>query len=61
MASNRNTRNGLQAPKTDDALLPFPVRQRLWDQLWQRLLSPPVEEGDRVDPKTTEPRRGEGR
>lgn len=42
----------------DDAVLPFPVRQRLWDQLWQRLLAPPVEEGDRTPP--TPPRTNDG-
>jgi hypothetical protein len=45
----------------DDAILPFAIRQRLWDQLWQRLLSPPIEEGDRADPDPDTPRTGEGR
>jgi hypothetical protein len=30
-----------------DAVLPLPVRQRLWDQLWTRLLAPPTEPADR--------------
>jgi hypothetical protein len=61
MASVTNPGKTRRSAKTDDAVLPFPVRQRLWDQLWQRLLAPPIEEGDRADSKSTEPRHGEGR
>lgn len=37
--------------KADDGVLPLAVRQRLWDQLWQRLLEPPELPGDRQDPR----------
>lgn len=37
--------------KTDDGVLPLAVRQRLWDQLWQRLLELPELPGDRQGPK----------
>jgi hypothetical protein len=33
--------------KTEDGILPLTVRQRLWDQLWTRLLAPPPDPGDR--------------
>ena len=31
-----------------DGTLPLAVRQRLWDQLWTRLLAPPVEPADKA-------------
>lgn len=31
-----------------DGTLPLAVRQRLWDQLWTRLLAPPVEPSDKA-------------
>jgi hypothetical protein len=31
-----------------DSMLPLTVRQRLWEQLWTRLLAPPVDPGDRA-------------
>lgn len=34
--------------KTEDGILPLAVRQRLWDQLWTRLLAPPPDPGDRA-------------
>lgn len=44
----------------DESLLPLAIRQRLWDQVWARLLAPPVEAGDRAQtPKPVE-RRKEG-
>ena len=43
----------------DESLLPLAVRQRLWDQVWARLLAPPVEAGDRAPtPKPVERRDG---
>ena len=43
----------------DESLLPLAVRQRLWDQIWARLLAPPVEAGDRAPtPKPVEYRKG---
>ncbi len=34
--------------KSEDGLLPLAVRQRLWDQLWTRLLAPPVDAADKA-------------
>lgn len=34
--------------KSQDGILPLAVRQRLWDQLWTRLLAPPPASGDRA-------------
>ncbi len=31
-----------------DSTLPLAIRQRLWDQLWTRLLAPPVDPADRA-------------
>lgn len=31
-----------------DGILPLAVRRRLWDQLWTRLLTPPVDPADRA-------------
>ena len=30
----------------EGSVLPLAVRQRLWDQLWSRLLAPPVDPAD---------------
>jgi len=49
MAEKREA--GQNPAKTEDGVLPLAVRQRLWDQLWQRLLEPPDLQGDRQDPK----------
>lgn len=32
----------------DGSVLPLAIRQRLWDQLWTRLLAPPVDPADRA-------------
>lgn len=32
----------------EGSALPLAVRQRLWDQLWTRLLAPPVDPADRA-------------
>jgi hypothetical protein len=60
-----DTRSSEQSPRqrrdSKDAVLPFPVRQRLWDQLWQRLLSPPIDESDRQAPIQPPGRDPEGR
>ncbi len=29
-----------------DGILPLAIRQRLWDQVWTRLLAPPVDAAD---------------
>lgn len=34
-------------PRTD-GILPLAIRQRLWDQLWTRLLAPPVDAADKA-------------
>jgi hypothetical protein len=53
MAKSPTPKTSRSSAKSDDGLLPFPVRQRLWDQLWQRLLAPPpAEEGDHTPPRT---------
>lgn len=31
-----------------DGVLPLAIRQRLWNQLWCRLLAPPVDPADRA-------------
>lgn len=31
-----------------ESILPLAVRQRLWDQLWTRLLAPPVDAADKA-------------
>jgi hypothetical protein len=42
-----------------DGVLPLAVRQRLWDQVWVRLLAPPVDAGDKGPaPKHRDPRDG---
>ena len=38
-----------------DGVLPLAIRRRLWDQLWTRLLAPPVDPTDRQP----SPRHGE--
>jgi len=30
------------------SVLPLAIRQRLWDQLWTRLLAPPVDPADKA-------------
>lgn len=43
----------------DESLLPLAIRQRLWDQIWVRLLTPPADAGDRAPiPKQGERREG---
>lgn len=32
----------------DGSILPLAIRQRLWDQLWTRLLAPPHAGGDKA-------------
>lgn len=41
-------------------VLPLAIRQRLWDQLWTRLLAPPVDPADRA-PSPTERTSRDGR
>jgi hypothetical protein len=48
-------------PKMDEGILPLAVRQRLWDQIWTRLLAPPVDPGDRVPTQPGPPRDRERR
>ncbi len=43
----RNQRNS-HTPQRPDGVLPLAIRQRLWDQLWSRLLTPPVDPADRA-------------
>lgn len=41
------------------AELPLAIRQRLWDQVWTRLLAPPVDAADKAPaPKDRDPRDG---
>jgi hypothetical protein len=42
-----------------ETVLPLAVRQRLWDQLWTRLLAPPVVPADRA-PTPTERQAEDG-
>jgi hypothetical protein len=37
-----------QTRQRTDGVLPLAIRQRLWDQLWQRLLAPPVDPADKA-------------
>ena len=39
-----------------DGVLPLAIRQRLWDQLWARLLAPPVDPADRAPTPDARPR-----
>lgn len=32
----------------EGSVLPLAIRQRLWDQLWTRLLAPPVDPADKA-------------
>ena len=42
-----------------DGILPLAVRQRLWDQIWARLLAPPVDPADKAPaPKNRDARDG---
>lgn len=45
--THQEQRRSEARPKTD-GILPLAVRQRLWDQLWTRLLAPPVDPADKV-------------
>ncbi len=38
----------LHSPQRADGILPLTIRKRLWDQLWTRLLTPPVDPADRA-------------
>lgn len=40
--STRNRHDG------EGSVLPLAIRQRLWDQLWTRLLAPPVDPADKA-------------
>jgi hypothetical protein len=31
-----------------ESILPLAIRQRLWDQLWTRLLAPPIDPADKA-------------
>lgn len=37
-----------ETPQRADGVLPLAIRQRLWDQLWTRLLAPPVDPADKT-------------
>lgn len=43
-----------------DGTLPLAVRQRLWDQLWARLLAPPVDPADKAPVPTPRDHRDGG-
>ncbi len=40
--STRNRHEG------EGSILPLTIRQRLWDQLWTRLLAPPIDPADKA-------------
>ncbi len=46
--------------KTEDSILPLAVRQRLWDQVWIRLLAPPGEPADKASAPTPPNQRDGG-
>lgn len=43
----RNERKS-QTPQRTDGVLPLAIRQRLWDQVWIRLLAPPPDPADKA-------------
>jgi len=45
---HRRTEQDSHSAYRTDGVLPLAVRQRLWDQLWTRLLAPPVDPADRA-------------
>lgn len=45
---HRRTERDTQTPQRTDGALPLAIRQRLWDQIWSRLLAPPVDPADRA-------------
>lgn len=45
---HRRTERDTQTPQRTDGTLPLAIRQRLWDQLWTRLLASPPDPGDRA-------------
>ncbi len=50
MTSTPNTHNDHVRKRrySDGSALPLAIRQRLWDQLWQRLLASPVDPADKA-------------
>ncbi len=41
------------------SVLPLAIRQRLWDQVWSRLLAPPVDPADKTPaPRERNPQDG---
>ncbi len=47
-SQHRRTERDSETPQRADGVLPLVIRQRLWDQLWSRLLAPPVDPADRA-------------
>ncbi len=45
-SSKHEDEKRIQQREGDGSILPLAVRQRLWDQIWARLLAPPVDAGD---------------
>lgn len=39
---------GMESQTGDESVLPLAVRRRLWDQIWTRLLAPPVDAADKA-------------
>lgn len=50
MTITPDTQNDLIRKRQDgeESVLPLAIRQRLWDQLWTRLLAPPVDPADKA-------------
>lgn len=45
---HRHDRHGAPPRPSTGSTLPLAIRQRLWDQLWTRLLAPPVKSADKA-------------
>ncbi len=50
MDDQQHRRNERDVPTHERTagVLPLAIRQRLWDQLWTRLLAPPVDPADKA-------------
>lgn len=45
--SHSDAQDGTGTKRKTDGILPLAVRQRLWEQIWVRLLAPPTAPNDR--------------
>ncbi len=59
ISSNHAEEQRLPQRSGEGSILPLAIRQRLWDQVWTRLLAPPIDAGDRAPvPTPRNQRRG---